>query len=1173
MATTDNPVGKAGAARGNGAVTPAANLLPARRLIPTFDIGRQTGVEPLPAPILETAALQQSLTQSVTHFYAGLTALKVHIDALKSILPSTLLPPTVSGSVLNPDKSGAGLLSVEAQLPSPGLGSQPVHTLTNDDGTFLLALPAATTLAQGDQLALVVHGANGSATFKIDPAKIASTGLIPALQLQQFLAPLPTSIIAGLKALVGGATALAGTSSQSAAVNLPVVRIGEDGVCGQLFGTDASEDRFRFSVMFRLVQPRTSILTRTVRFPYGAGDRQNYLNIAARSSQWVGGNGAGGGATYGFVDRVAVDQPISVDGFRDELSGLANGQIVTGDETVPMAGTLGLGYVVEMAQRWTPLGVTLGNLVYSLPLAPGEQQRVAVFERRDETAVVESESLDITEQQAFEQQQDTSAQATFDQAFSESARGGSSFQTVATSASAGFNILIASGGGGVATTSGSQNSWMEGQRHTASSAAEQTHAEVERQAAARRSAQRTSMRLASASESEDVTTKVVTNHNHTRALTLQYWEVHRLYDVTTAVDGVQLVCMVPLEVIRWLYPGQPATLNNTVAAGSLQSRAEVLLRYAQLLRHADILQPALPFQFRYGLGLLNEFAADPRAMFDPNQSATAEDIVEINITGTFLPMEDVYVTAVTRRGTRVGPIPMDNSSVQALPDQPDSSGKINFANAFSSDDELFGYLRERRQDTRQDATLTASLALPPSLARTDIVGFEISRRWHVFDHWLVDPALKAAAVTGELTPTAGIQIGPFTIGGGRMGRYVPAALEDQCHGPLVWNFNATINASSTSAESYATNAIAAPVDLPPTGYPIAAREVAPVLTFSALLQIEKTLQHVVRNTVRYSEFVWISLSPEERAIMLEGFTIGVSSGGVQDDTQEVPLLNCVSNQVLGFYGNCMIMPFIIPKEVAEAEQFSSADVEKALTNFHRSGFAPPHSRIALPTRGVLGEAVLGHCASAERIDLTRFWNWQDSPADSATTIADVTVPTTTPSIAAGLTGPSALPGIAPLITNFNNSPPIPVDTSLVGSLASAAAAQKDFTGLISADALAGLLKTSQQTAESARADALKRATELQSQAMTEVGNFFGATGGEAYAANYRDPGSGGSDSGSSDSGGQKKGNATKNGGNKTPSSKGTGTKGSGHDAGGNPSPDAGGTPDPAGDGGAGGVFV
>jgi hypothetical protein len=216
------------------------------------------------------------------------------------------------------------------------------------------------------------------------------------------------------------------------------------------------------------------------------------------------------------------------------------------------------------------------------------------------------------------------------------------------------------------------------------------------------------------------------------------------------------------------------------------------------------------------------------------------------------------------------------------------------------------------------------------------------------------------------------------------------------------------------------------------------------------------------------------------------------------------------------------------------------------------------SRIGLPTRGVLGEAVLGCCPSAEKIDLTRFWNWADSPADTATTIADVAVPTTQPSLTAGMQAPSTLGSLAPLITNFNNSPAVPVDTSLMQSLIAAGAGQKDFTGLTNAAELAGLIKTSQTTAEAARADALKRATELQSQAMTEIGNYFGAKGGEAYAANY---GSGGSSKSGSDAGGGDSGN-----GSATKSGKGaTGSKSGGKDAGGDAP--AGGGDAPAGGGG------
>src|SRR5688572_31339603 len=47
------------------------------------------------------------------------------------------------------------------------------------------------------------------------------------------------------------------------------------------------------------------------------------------------------------------------------------------------------------------------------------------------------------------------------------------------------------------------------------------------------------------------------------------------------------------------------------------------------------------------------------------------------------------------------------------------------------------------------------------------------------------------------------------------------------------------------------------------------------------------------------------------------------------------------------------------------------------------GITGPDSRredlVPLPTGGVFAEAVLGRSNSAEKLDVTRFWNWQDSP--------------------------------------------------------------------------------------------------------------------------------------------------------------------------------------------------
>src|SRR5262249_19848601 len=133
-----------------------------------------------------------------------------------------------------------------------------------------------------------------------------------------------------------------------------------------------------------------------------------------------------------FVERTAVDRPLSVDVFRDRLIGLdpTNGKINNDVKfSLPMAGTLGLGYIVRFAQQWTQTGLSLGNLVYSLPLAPGEQQKIAILETTQTLSQAEIEGLEIAEQQSELRASDSSTQAVFDSAYVEAVRSASSYST------------------------------------------------------------------------------------------------------------------------------------------------------------------------------------------------------------------------------------------------------------------------------------------------------------------------------------------------------------------------------------------------------------------------------------------------------------------------------------------------------------------------------------------------------------------------------------------------------------------------------------------------------------------------------------------------------------------------------------------------------------------------
>ena len=236
------------------------------------------------------------------------------------------------------------------------------------------------------------------------------------------------------------------------------------------------------------------------------------------------------------------------------------GNTIGVERAVPMAGTLGLGYVLNMAQVWKYDGLTLGNLLYSLPHAPGEQQHSSLRE-------------------------DSSAQATFDSAFEEH---------------------VAAQSSGKSSNSGNTRSSLDGARTYTSGTSEDMHRAVERQAAARRSAQRTAVRLATETDRESVSTKVVTNHNKAHALTVQYWEVPRQFSATTEIEGVNLVCFVPMDLVRFLPAGQQLALTDLTR---VDTAPELLLRYSLVHRHSDAIQPNLPGRHREGLRILEDFAA------------------------------------------------------------------------------------------------------------------------------------------------------------------------------------------------------------------------------------------------------------------------------------------------------------------------------------------------------------------------------------------------------------------------------------------------------------------------------------------------------------------------------------------------------------------------------------
>jgi hypothetical protein len=1143
--------------------------------------------------------------------------------------PPVPLPQRLLGTLQQPDKSPGANLQLEVLPPAAGgagaknllgigpSGSQVIASgLTDSAGNFTIPLPAGVVLPSGTSLSMRARGAASgvSVSLSVAPDLLGPTGYVGTLGLDKQLGPIPPAILADLQQIIEQETGDAGVGPA-----VPKLTLGDDPDCIRVLENQTSFERFPYGIFFQLIAPALFTETETI-----DGNATGTFNAAIRTDTPLA--------------RVDLSGPISVDEFRESL--LSRPAIV---------GSLGLGYVLRCSQNWQFQGLALGDLVYSLPLAPGEQQQVVVEEQTTTLTLREFDAVIASDTSQASQVSDSSTQATFNSALRQTAQGGSSFfsasETGALSVGGGLLGLLGgpSGSMGETVSGGSTQNWMDGLQSYGSTATQAAQTYAEQQAHSTRTAQRTAMRMATTTESTSVRTKTITNHNKLHALTMQYFEVLRQFDIATSYDGVSLVCLIPMDIVWFLPPGQKEHLDDlisnsdlsnaiqwssqintavggiagivsqanmlaglpffpglaqglaagadaqlqaaknqatqlsnllsglgagfsvqaseasqilslltqaktavdqflsTSAASHLQdalsllntaapqalalyqqlssttltggmSRHDVLNRYAGLLAHTDVLTRWLPAQYTTGLSRLERFAADPRASLALD--SLAEDVVRLSASATVLPFDHVYVAALTRWGSRIGPVEMIPTAPVTVP------GQFNTGEAYKTEADLIQYLQGQRNPTQAvPATLQASIALPRSLSPTDVIGFEITRRLDSFTYQFATPIDVASALLGAATgwpaPVLGVLpalISPPVLPQAKT--YTAALLGSEIGAPYLWNFKADLTASvAGNPESY-VKPDSTPVELPAGIYPVPAMEVAPLLKYSDLIQIERTLQHVLRNMVRYSKAVWMGLTPEERVMLLEPFLLslpGLSS--------TVPLLDCIGNEVLGFHGSSMIVPFSIPKSLGDTKEFgmTTGELEDALLHFHRQSAPNQTSHASLPTRGVLGEAMLGHCSSGEKIDLTRFWNWQDSPTESAPAIAPVTVPGSQASVLAGAQAGTGLAGMLPTLINNNAAPAAPSpNPTLAQALISAMAAVKGLDPSLSgADKLAALLQNTQNTAESARADMVKANTQITQQALSTLGQILVAPSGSGGGGGGKSGSKGGAGSDSS----------------------------------------------------------
>ena len=241
----------------------------------------------------------------------------------------------------------------------------------------------------------------------------------------------------------------------------------------------------------------------------------------------------------------------------------------------------------------------------------------------------------------------------------------------------------------------------------------------------------------------------------------------------------------------------------------------------------------------------------------------------------------------------------------------------------------------------------------------------------------------------------------------------------------------------------------------------------PIYTFSSPPALAELGHLLNENGLYYSQQVWLREDPQARLMQLAPYRIAVDEG------KTVNLVDYLAPEPLQVVGNYLVY------------RFTYEDAEEWL-NWVQQHVDPVKAvidTVAVPTGGVFAEAVLGRANSAEKLDITRFFDWADSPPPQPPAIQPLKAggftPTAAPAIGTfgkpvvSIQAPLALPepaGLSTVLTAITTSDAF---RNMSGLASSGAAANEalDASGKAATGALQAA-GTALATTLSALADAL-----------------------------------------------------------------------------------------------------
>ncbi len=608
--------------------------------------------------------------------------------------------------------------------------------------------------------------------------------------------------------------------------------------------------------------------------------------------------------------------------------------------TFYQATTIAHGHILHFKQVWRADGYSLGDLLYSLPLAPCQKKTIAIvdWERREMTARTELETAEERLLASLNRDRDISEMVQV--SVSEQMRAGSRSEVASWAAGGGLGFgidgfFIGAGGGGGGSYA-SSSAWQDAARRLSSSTLQQLRDSIVQAATAVRNRRSTVVQTVRQGETVQVQTEVVANHNHCHAITIQYFEVLRHFLITHELVGVQECLFIPLrmtpfdhdKILRWKKP-----LRRFLKDRSLARAFDAVERIRTSYVDTDLPTGSYAEEEIEHLDgeLFIEFViARPR---DKEEDESFSEYLERAWSWWFLGgnVEDVY-----RRYMEVQTEKDRVFREQIAP---------RVAEEFVKDLKIRLVLSDGGE---------REVDLDPTLVSDYVEGVPLYVRLNSTGSL---PRVKREDIKGIRIETEHkLPPGSKVVVRSAFFRYRTKHLNHHLYRNR--RVNDDLIRIGSGASAYVDKVyLSTPLDRVELRNPRKEdRELA-----------RRLVKHLNHNIEYYHRVIWLSMDPNRRYMLLDGF-IAPNSGGRS-------VASVVENRVVAIVGNCLVMP------VAPGFKLDPTYKEDAGELF--DVYAPltpiPPVRVAVPTRGVFAESVMGSCNSCEEKDESRFWRWEESP--------------------------------------------------------------------------------------------------------------------------------------------------------------------------------------------------